>query len=545
MGRVAWINGSVLTMDRARPRASALVVRGDEIEYVGSDGEAIARSGEGAELRDLGGRAVVPGFNDNHVHAVHMGDHALAPDLGGLSAQEIVGLLRERFPDPAPGEAIRAFNWDYPACPDPRKELLDAAFPRNPVVLNQYGGHGQWLNGAALRAIGVDRGRGFGRGPRGDPRRGTVLRDADGEPTGVVRDLGDTRLSRMRNRAIYYDDRQRERRMDIALEAFAALGVTSVQDNAWFYPELLGLRRRYARGGLTARFSCWPRGSRPRARAAMDAAFALGVGVPDWIRPGPVKYFLDGTFSTRNACLSEPFAGAEAEPLCPEPAAPLAELSFLARRGRQGAFHAIGDRGIEIFLDAYELVLARRPGLRELRVRIEHAQLIRPADIERITRLDVLVAAQPSALGTPGKDEALLGRERALRAYPYRSLIDAGARLSFGSDIPGEDRCDPLRSISMAANREGPERISVEEALRCYTEGSAYAEFAEGRKGVLAPGMLADFAVLSRDIAAIPAAEVAGVVVEETVVGGRTVYRRGVAERGAPLEGWGAGRGNL
>jgi len=526
MRRVAWINGSVVTMDRALPRASALVVRGDEIEYVGSDGEALARAGEGAEVRDLDARAVVPAFNDNHVHLVHMGDHALAPDLGGLSAARIVELLRERFPDPAPGEAIRAFNWDYPACPDPRKELLDAAFPRNPVVLNQYGGHGQWLNGAALRAIGIDRDRG--------PRRGTVLRGPDGEPTGVVRDLGDTPLSRKRNRAIYFDPVQRERRMDIALATFASLGVASVQDNAWFWPELVGLRARYGRGDLTARVSCWSLGRRRSERTAMDAAFALGVGVLDWIRPGPVKYFLDGTFSTRNACLSEPFLGGEEEPRCPEPAAPLGQLSFLARRARQGAFHIIGDRGIEIFLDAYERVLARYPELRRLRIRIEHAQLIRPADIERITRLGVLVSAQPSALGSPEKDEALLGRERALRAYPYRSLLDAGARLSFGSDIPGEDGCDPIRSIAMAANREGPERITAAQALRCYTEGSAYAEFAEGRKGVLARGRLADFAVLSRDITSIPASEIGSVVVEETVVGGKTVYLRGrAATRGS------------
>jgi predicted amidohydrolase YtcJ len=535
MGRVAWINGAVVTMDRAKPRAAALVARGGEIEYVGSDDEALARAGAGAEVRDLGGRAVVPGFNDNHVHAVHMGDHALSPDLGGLSAAGIVELLRDRFPDPAPGEVVRAFNWDYPACPDPRKELLDAAFPQIPVVLTQYGGHGQWLNSAALRAVGVDRGP--GRGRRRGPRRGEVLRGADGEPTGVVRDLGDTRLSRMRSRAIYFDGRQREKRMDIALSAFASLGVTSIQDNSWFYPELFGLRARCDRGELTARVSCWSLGRRPRDRAAMDAAFALGVGVPDWIRPGPVKYFLDGTFSTRNACLSEPFEGSAEEPPCPEPALPLSQLSFLARRGRQGAFHAIGDKGIRIFLDAYERVLARYPILERLRIRIEHAQLIGPADVGRIARLGVLVAAQPSALGTPEKDEALLGRERALRAYPYRSLIDAGARLSFGSDIPGEGSCDPIASIAMAANREGPERISAQEALRCYTEGSAYAEFAEDRKGVLAPGMLADFAVLSRDITEIPASEIASVVVEETVVGGRTVFRRGGADRG------GAGRG--
>jgi predicted amidohydrolase YtcJ len=525
MAAQLWLDGDFITLDPSRPRARALVVRDGLIDYAGEAAEAINRAGDGAEVRHLGGRTAVPGFNDNHVHAVHMGDHELAPDLGGLDAARIALLLRETFPDPAPGEVIRAFNWDYPACPDPRREILDAAFPRNPVVLSQYGGHGQWMNGAALRIIGIRRG-----GP--DPRSGSVLRDPDGEPTGVVRDLGDTRLSRMRNRAIYFDEAQRERRMEIALAAFARLGITSVQDNTWFWPEVAGLRRRFARGALTARFSCWSLGRRPRSRAAMDAAFALGAGVPDWILPGPVKYFLDGTFSTRNACLFEPFLGeaegegADPAGLCADPAAPRSALAFLAKAGRQGAFHIIGDRGIAVFLDAFEEALARHPRLPELRIRIEHAQLIRPGDIERIARLGVLVSAQPTALNSPEKDEALLGRERARRAYPYRSLLDAGVHLSFGSDIPGESGCDPIRSIHMAANREGPERISAEEALRCCTLGSAYAEFAEGRKGALKAGMLADFAVLSQDLAAVPSERIGDTVVMETVVGGETVYRR-------------------
>lgn len=505
-------------MDRFRPRATALLVRGDTIESVGSDHDVLERAGGDVEIRSLGGKAVVPGFNDNHVHLVHLGDHALAPDLGGLSASEIVELLRATYPHPEPGELIRAFNWDYPACPDPRKEPLDAAFPHNPVVLSQYGGHGQWLNSAALRLIGIDRSHG--------PRAGSVLRGPDGEPTGIVRDLGETKLSRMRSRALYYDARQLERRIDIALKSFASLGVTSIQDNAWYYPELMNLRARFRRGCLSARVCCWTLGRKPRARAAMDAAFALGLGVPDWISPGPVKYFLDGSFSSRNACLSEPFLDAQGAPLCPEPPSPRAELAFLARRGRQGAFHAIGDRAVEIFLDAYEEVSARYPNLKQQRIRIEHAQLIQPKDIERIARLGVLVAAQPSALGTPEKDERILGRERARRAYPYRSLIDAGVRLSFGSDAPGEAVYDPLRLISMAVNRESNECITPEEALRCYTEGGAYAEFAEERKGVLAVGMSADFAVLSDDPTAVPPDRIADIRVEETVVGGKTLYRR-------------------
>jgi predicted amidohydrolase YtcJ len=527
----AWINAKIVTMDEARPRASAIAARDGIILAVGDEESVLAAaraaSSSPFELRDLDGLAVVPGFNDNHVHAVFMGDHSLMPDLGGLAAREIVELLKERFPSPARGEVLRAFNWDYPACPEPRKEILDEAFPDNPVVLSQYSGHAQWLNTAALRTIGIDRARGPDLRARRRNPGSQVLRDPDGEPTGVVRDLGDTRLSRKRYFDAYFSRALLEERLDIALGTFASLGVTSIQDNAWFWPELLGLRRRLVRSRLTARVSCWSLGRMPPFRAAMDAAFALGIGASDWIRPGPVKYFLDGTFSTRNACLFEPFQGGGGDG--PDPESPSRELEFLARTRRQGAFHIIGDRGIARFLDAFEEVQERYTILKNLRVRIEHAQLIRREDMARIARLGVLVAAQPSALASPMKDEAILGRARALSAYPYRSLLDAGVHLSFGSDIPGESGCDPIASIHRAVNREGPERISAEEALGCYTAGSAYAEFAEDRKGALKAGMLADFAVLSRDIVSCPSGAIGDTVVLETVVGGKSVYKREAA----------------
>lgn len=512
-----WKNGNLLTMKSGGGRATALVVRGEELLFVGDEAGARSAAGPQAEVRDLRGRTVIPGFNDNHVHTVFMGDHALAPDLAGLGEAEILELLAQRFPTPAPGEVIRAYDWDYTTCPDPRKETLDRIFPRTPVVLSQHSGHAQWLNSAALRAIGVLPG---GLSPYGEQ----VLRDEAGEPTGIVRDLGETPLSRRRVRECFYDASKREKRIDHALGVFGRLGITSVQDNAWYYPQLLGLRRRHAEGRLSARFSLWSLGTRPRVRMGMDAAFALAGGVPDWILRGPVKYFLDGTFSTRNACLHEPFLDTPASAPLPQGKLPIRELEFLARSGRQGAFHAIGDRAVTLFLDAYEEVLARRPKLGELRTRIEHAQLIRPQDIQRIARLGVLVSAQPTALGTPQKDEALLGRERARRAYPYRSLLEAGVHLSFGSDIPGESGCDPFQSIHWAVNRDSPEAIDVEEALRCYTAGSAYAEFAEGRVGTLEPGKLADFVVLSQDPTAVPREKLRDTTVELTVVGGRVVY---------------------
>jgi predicted amidohydrolase YtcJ len=530
MKPILLVNAGILTMDEAQPRASSMVLGGGKLLFVGDEAEAARVAGAGAERHDLGGRCVLPGFNDNHLHAVILGDHELAPNLGGLDAPAIVELLRERWRDAPPGRILMAFNWDYPACPKPRKELLDEAFPRNPVILSQFSGHAQWLNTESLSFLGI------AKGSR-DPARGQVLRDADGDPTGIVRDLGDTGLSKRRFAKIFADRAERELRLDIALGTFRRLGITTVQDNTW-YPQPLGSLARYRRDGrLTARFSCWSMGRQAWTTPAMRAAFALGrlTGAfhADWIRPGPVKHFLDGAFSTRTACLSEPYAddeGADGEGasggLCMDVAAPVAELKHLARRGLQGAFHVIGDRGIAIFLDAVEEVTRRHGDLSPLRIRIEHAQLIHPEDIPRIRDLGLLVAAQPSALGSPAKDEKLLGRERALRAYPYRSLLDAGVPLSFGSDIPGEATCDPLLSIHMAVNREGPEAITALEAIRCYTRGSAHAEFMEERKGALKAGMLADFVVLSGDPTLVPKATIKELRVEETWVDGLRVYSR-------------------
>ncbi|HUX39188.1 MAG TPA: amidohydrolase [Rectinemataceae bacterium] len=519
---------SILTMDDAQPRVEALVLGAGHILFAGTEAEALAFAGGEVEVVDLGGRTVVPGFNDNHLHAVILGDHELAPDLGGLSEGEIVELLRDRWKDAPSDRILCAYNWDYPSCPQPRKELLDAAFPRNPVILSQFSGHAQWLNSRALEALGIRKG-----GP--DPKDGQVLRDDDGEPTGIVRDLGDTGLSKKRFAKIFFDRAVREERLDIALARFRREGITSVQDNTWF-PQPLASYGRYARAGrLTARFSCWSLGRQSWTTPTMRASFALGRALGllprDWLGPGPVKFFLDGAFSTRTACLCEPYAdaamgGEGASGLCSDVASPVAELEWLARRRLQGAFHIIGDRGIEIFLDAFEEVASRHPDIGELRIRIEHAQLVRREDIARIRDLGLLVAAQPSALGSPDKDEKLLGRERALRAYPYRSLLDGGVKLSFGSDIPGEATSDPLLSIHMAVNRSGPEAITALEAIRCYTRGSAYAEFAEGRKGALGPGMLADFVVLSADPTSVPIATIRDIEVDETWVGGRRVYSR-------------------
>lgn len=248
----------------------------------------------------------------------------------------------------------------------------------------------------------------------------------------------------------------------------------------------------------------------------------------NWVAEGPEKYFLDGTFSTKTAWLIEPYIGEATNTGLPTGSQEWIEeiLTRLAKKGKQGAFHAIGDQAVRAFINAVQNVSRQYPNIRDLRMRLEHAQLIHPDDIKRLRDLGILIAAQPHAMGSPEKDISLLGKERAETAYPLRSLIDAGVHLSFGSDIPGESTFDPMLAIHYAVNRSGPEQITVEEAIRAYTQGSAYAEFKEGEKGTLEPGMWADIAVLDRDPFNIPKAELKDTKVNMTICDGRLVFMR-------------------
>lgn len=509
--------GTVLTMlDRNtdhRNRPEAVLIRGNEIAGVGREADlrSMMRGKDQREI-DLHGRTVMPGFNDNHIHAVHMGDHESRPNLDGLNADEIIDLLKTRYREAEPGSWIFGYSWDYPSVPNPHRELLDRAFPDNPVLLTQFSGHAAWLNGKALAHFGIDR-------DTTDWPKGKVLKDESGEPTGIIREP----TSNPKIRAFYFKRwAQRsfiEPALRAALPALARAGITSIQDNTWFPQALSVIRDLHAEGALTCRFSCWPYGE----SRVMATLFRLHRFNPDWYRLGPTKFFLDGAFSSRSAWLTEPYAdesdnvgsGRDSETI-------QHLLTREVRRRRQCAHHSIGDRATAEFCDAVEQVRARYPHVTELRLRIEHGQIIRREDIPRLRDLGILVCAQPSALVDPEKDEQLLGPRRAREAYPYRSLLDAGVHLSFGSDYPGEHVYEPLHSIHMVTNREGPEAISPYEALRAFTVESAYAEFAEDRKGTLEAGKLADLVVLSEDPTA---GATDGISVERTIVDGRTVYQ--------------------
>lgn len=512
MRRTLFHNGTVISLDSHDTIGTCLLVDGNVVQGVfGSPADC--GEAEDATMVDLEGKAVIPGFNDNHIHMNFLGDSLEALHFHGKSEPEIVALLKERFAGIGRKTVVLGYEWDYPACKDPRKELLDEAFPHNPVILGQYGGHNLWVNSAALRKMGIGR-----KTP--DPPEGIICRDEDGEPTGLLKDINNwylnawfigRLLSLGENRANYLR----------AIGECSSLGITSAQDNTWSFIAMIVVSRLFRQGKLSVRLSCWPHGESVLFRLLFDMQ---GFN-RRWYSRGPVKYFIDGTFSGRTAWLKEPYPG---EPDNHGIGRTRGQVKGMLRRHvgghRQCAFHAIGDGAVSAFLDALEELSAEFPDIPAMRLRLEHAQLVSPEDIPRIKRLGVLVCAQPSALNNPGKDRAILGEERAKRAYPYRTLLDSGVHLSFGSDAPGESSHNPFVGIHQAVNREGPERISVLEALRCYTTGSAYAEFREGEKGSLAPGMVADFLVLSDNPLAIEEGRIKDIRVEKTFVDGVMVY---------------------
>ena len=509
-----YIHGRIITVDTKYSNPEGVLIRDGRIHTVGTIEELRRAAGSDTSWFDLTGRSLLPGFNDNHIHVIQLGMRHSSPDLAGLDADQIVEKLsahREANPDEP---LLVGYGWDYPSCPNPHRELLDKHFPEESVFLFQFSGHAVWTNTRGLKALGLLRSK------KNPPE--SLLLDDTGSPTGVVRETSINKYIARHFRKRMTDLNMIREGLMKTLPELARVGITSVQDNTWLRKPIRVLRDLQRDGLLTCRFACWPLGEIP----FLGRWFSTADFDDDWIRLGPWKQFIDGAFSSRSAWLSDEYADEPGNFGSGRDSGKIfRSLARHAKRSRQAAYHGIGDRAVKEFCDAMERVVQRYPRARNLRYRIEHAQLIRREDLPRLRELGILVCAQPPALIDPEKDRNLLGEKRALEAYPYRSLLDEGVVLSFGSDYPGEVFYEPLRAIHLAVNREGPERIGVEEAVSCYTMGSAYAEGKETDKGSITPGKWADFVVLSDDILAIPASRIEGVTVMQTVVGGETVYQ--------------------
>jgi predicted amidohydrolase YtcJ len=527
---VIIINASVHTMDRNQPTAEAVAVLANRIIAVGSNDEVRKLAGVNTRLIDAKGQLVLPGFNDAHVHFMSGGFQLSSVDLRDANTpQEFAERIRDFAARLPPGRWITGGDWDHERWPDanlPTRDVIDRFTPNTPVFVNRLDGHMALANSLALKLAGVT-------AATKDPDGGVIVRDPKtGEPTGVLKDAAQSFVWKVIPTPSFEEKLAAVR---TATNHAASLGVTSVQDmsagaDVGVYQTLLD------RGELKTRiYAVWPLPNWDRlARTGVRAHFGSAM-----LRTGGLKGFADGSLGSTTALFFDPYldapntSGIPSDEMFPD-GAMLERVRGADKAGLQILIHAIGDRANDKILSIYEQV-EKEAGNRDRRFRIEHAQHIRAQDIPRFARDKVIASMQPYHAIDDGRwAEKRIGPERAKTTYAFRSLLDSGATLAFGTDWTVAP-LNPMLSVYAAVTRRTldgkrpqgwiPEqKISVEEAVRAYTVGSSYAEFQEKDKGTIAPGKLADLVILSQDIFKIDPKEIEKVTIVMTIMDGRVVH---------------------
>jgi predicted amidohydrolase YtcJ len=523
----------VWTASAALPWAEAIAISGNRIVAVGTETEILKHRGPKTLVLENPGQLVVPGFIDNHTHFLDAGLQLLSVDLrSARDEKEFAERIREAADTLPAGRWITGGDWDHEAWRGaklPTRQLIDGFTPNTPVFVSRLDGHMALANGLALEKAGITK-------ATPDPPGGAIIRDPQtGEATGILKDAAMSLVSRHIPEPTRLEQDEALRR---ALKEAARYGVTSIQDiTSWQAYETF--QRAQQHNQLTLRI--YARTPLAQWEKQADWIKKQGAG-DDWLRLGGFKAFMDGSLGSSTAYFFEPYNDDPATfGLLSDQAIPESKLRqhMLAadKAGFQLSIHAIGDRANHLLLNLFEEV-ARINGPRDRRFRIEHAQHLRRDDIPRFARLGVIASMQPYHCIDDGRwAEKRIGPERIKTTYAFRSLLDSGTRLTFGSDW-NVAPLNPLLGIYASVTRrtlEGrnptgwvpEEKITVEEALRCYTINNAFASFDEKRKGSIEAGKLADLAVLDRDIFTIPPATIAEARVRSTIVDGKIVYSAG------------------
>jgi hypothetical protein len=515
----------IWTGDPDMPWADAVASNGETIVAVGSNADIEPYIGEETEVISVPGGMLVPGMIDTHVHFVTGGSGLAAVQLrDAATPEEFVERIGAFAKTLEPGEWILNGNWDHENWGGelPRRDWIDAVTPDNPVWINRLDGHMALANSLALEKAGVD-------ADSPDVAGGEIVRNESGAPTGVLKDNA---MGLVEGVVPDPGAAQLDREVAAAMAFVASNGVTSVHDMAG-WDSLAAYRRAKENGELRTRiYSVMPLQDWQRLR---DEVAANGPG-DHWLRIGGLKGFMDGSLGSHTAAFFEPFTDAPDDRglLINDLDDMRSWIGGADEAGLHVMVHAIGDRAIRSLLDIY-LDVVEENGERDRRFRVEHAQHIHPDDIERFGVQNVIASMQPYHAIDDGRwADKVIGAERAKTTYAFRSLIESGAYVSFGSDwfvapptpLDGIYAAVTRRTLD-GANPDGwvpLQKITVEQALKAYTSEAAYASFEEDVKGMLKPGMLADFVLLDRDITAIPAEQIADAEVLKTVVGGRIVF---------------------
>jgi predicted amidohydrolase YtcJ len=524
-------NATIYTVDAARPTAEAIAVRGGRIARVGSNAAVLAARGPATRLIDLAGATVVPGLQDAHGHVGGLGSMLQTLDFRGTTSfEQVVARVRQRVASTPRGEWILGRGWDQNDWRDtawPTHELLSAVAPEHPVYLTRVDGHAALVNRKALELAGVSK-------STTDPEGGRILRDAAGEPTGVLIDRADGLVS---SRMPTPGPAQLEERLLLADQEFRRLGLTMVHDAGTDAATVDAYRRLIDAGRLKTRVYVMVQGTLP-SLAPVFASGPLTGGDRARLFVRAIKVVADGALGSRGAAMLEPYADEPATTglLTTPPEEVYVQTLAASKAGFQTAIHAIGDRGNRVAMDVFERVQREVPAARALRLRIEHAQILDSAEIPRFARLGIIASMQATHATSdmPWVADRIGAARVAEGAYLWQTLLRSGVVLANGSDFPVEE-ANPMLGLYAAVTRQDPsgrppggwmpdQRLSREQALRSFTWSAAYAAHAESLVGSLETGKLADFVVLSKDVMHVPQREILETTVRMTVIGGEIVY---------------------
>jgi hypothetical protein len=545
-----YYHGNILTgvdLESAHPqRVAAMAVAHGQILATGSDAAILAQyKGTLTKLVDLKGAFVMPGFNDAHAHLGMGGKILLSVDLlGCTSLADVQARVRTAAEKAPAGQWLAGGGWDHTLWAEktlPTRQDMDAAAGGHPAIFTRVDGHIAIADSAALAASGITR-------TTEAPEGGAIDHDAHGEPTGILRETAQSLVKVPPPSA-----EQRRRGLELALQDAVSHGLTTVQDfSDW--DDFLAFEQMEKEGRLPARLAEWIPFAEPTALEQQQQA--QHPKSDRMLHTTMLKGFMDGSLGSRTAAMNAPYADDPGNSGIPrfEQKQLNAMAVERARAGFQMGFHAIGDRAVEMALDAFAAAeeatrsnqippqvvtpIAGKSFVfpqRDLRYRIEHSQVVEAGDFARYKQLGVIASMQPNHLLTDmAWAEQRLGPERSKYAYAWKSFLDAGVPLAYGTDYPVEP-ITPFRGVYASLTRMNeagtaafhPEqKLTMGQTLYAYTQGSAYAEFAETWKGQLVPGYVADFVVLDRDLTAVAPRDILATRVLETVVGGKTVYRQ-------------------
>ena len=537
-------NGTIVTMDPARPRVQALAARGDTIVAVGSWSEIEPLVGPRTEVIDLQGRLAIPGFIEGHGHFTGMGRVRLGLDLAAArSWEEIVAMVAQAARQAAPGEWILGRGWHQekwasPPSPSvegfPTHEALSRVSPANPVLLTHASGHASFANAKAMELAGITR-------ETRDPAGGQILRDVRGEPIGAFRETADEALRRAlaeaRARRTPAQVEAEERKVvELATRECLSKGITTFHDAGSPFTTIDLFKQLADQGRLGIRLWVMVRDTIEAQRANLARYRMIDTG-DKRLTVRAIKHSIDGALGSRGAWLLAPYADLPGSTGLNTTPIPDIEASarLALEHGFQLCVHAIGDRANRETLDLYERAFRAYRGVKDLRWRVEHAQHLHPDDIPRFARLGVIASMQGVHCTSDGPwVPKRLGDQRSREgAYVWQKLLQSGALIANGTDAPVED-VSPIASFHASVTRRladgtafyPDQRMTREQALRSYTLDAAYAGFQETSRGSLVAGKLADVTVLSRDILSLPEDEIPGTEVVYTILGGKIAYRK-------------------